>query len=253
MRRKVDLVLGVGLLASLTLNGALLVRDHSSTTGPTGSSSPPTTAGPVPCSSTGDPTRPSPGEAGPSATLSKPGDFDDEVRDPAWATAQEAAIEAHLADMLPEPLDLAVECRSRCCAISGKAALSPALVLDLQASAGLLPWAENLQFSNRVIACFDRASAKRPPTELARRRKEILARLQSAVAACARLTAVPVEVTVVVGFDTRGEIIGTSRQGELSGSEAAGCAEKAIADSASFGPQPLPGGIPFVVRMVPGT
>ncbi len=177
--------------------------------------------------------------------------IDDEKRDPEWATAQEAAIEAHVADMVLEPIDISVECRSRCCSITGDEVLSASFMQDLQSSAGLMPWAETLRFSDRVVACFDRAKGKRPPTELARRRKEILGGLGAALDRCARLTSVPVEVTILAGFDAAGRLVGTVRQGELSGSEAAVCADKAVARAATFPRQPTAFGIPFTIRLDP--
>lgn len=249
MRYRLDLGLGATLLGSLVLNGFLLARGSPPENGDVrraASANPPGRA--IPCTLPPEPASNTDDHVGPNAPAAG---FDAENRDPSWATAQEAAIEAHLADMLVEPLELSVECRSRCCAITGKDALSPGLVLDLQTSAGLMPWSDGLQFSNRVVACFDPAKHKNPPTALARRRKEILAQLKPALARCAQLTNVPVEVTVLVGFDTSGAVIGTNRQGELSGSEAARCADKEISAAASFGPQPHPDGIPFFIHLEP--
>jgi len=248
VKHALDIGLGLATLASLALNTFLLVRTPSPGAGPA-----PAPAGvaplalPAPC----QPKHPMSSPAITSEPSPTSGDFGEEARDPTWATAQEATIEAHLADMATGPTDLVVECRARCCAITSRSQLPTDFVLDLQTSAGIMPWAERLSFSDRVVACFDRASVKRPPSELARRRQEILASVKPGLAACARLTTVPLEVTILVGFDNSGRVIGTNRQGELAGSEGARCAERAIGQAASFGPQPYPGGIPFTVRLDP--
>jgi hypothetical protein len=247
VKRALDMGLGLAALASLALNAFLLVRAPSAGAGAAPTRGVAQLALPAPC-------QPKHSLSAPAITSepsAMPGDFVDEARDSPWATAQEATIEAHLADMASGPLDLAVECRERCCAITSKNQLPTDFVLDLQTSAGMMPWAERLSFSDRVVACFDRGASKRPPTELARRRKEVLASVGAELDSCARLTTVPVEVTILVGFDTRGRVVGTNRQGELAGSEAARCAERAIAEAASFEPQPFPGGIPFAVRLEP--
>lgn len=175
MKRRVDLALAVGLLVSLAFNGALLLRDRSSAAAPapasTRSASGARSSPCPPAALASRPQEPSASHGDPAMGRDRR-DFDDEVRDPAWATAQEAAIEGHIAEMVREPRDIAVECRARCCAITGKDALSPDFVLDLQTSAGLVRWADGLSFSDRVVACFDRAAARPPPTELARRRNQ---------------------------------------------------------------------------------
>jgi hypothetical protein len=252
--RRLDLGLSVALAATLGLNAFLLVRRASPASGSlaTPIAGAAATSRAIPC----PPSRLSPERALSPATASNassPGGagFDREERDPAWATAQEAAIHEHIVDMATIAADVSVECRARCCAITGDDVLSPAFILDLQTSAGLMPWAERLSFSDRVIACFDRSAQKRPPTALARRRKEILGLLQPTLERCARLTTVPVEITILVGFDTSGKVVGTHREGELSGSEVARCADQAVTEAASFAPQPYPGGIPFFIHFEP--
>ena len=246
MTHRLDAALGVALLFSLGLNGLLLLHSAPIAASPQrapGAEDPPTPRK-IPC----PPRSLATAQVAAQPTSSR---FDGETRDPEWATAQEAAIESHIADMVHEPMEVSVECRSRCCSISGDGVLSASFMQDLQASAGLMPWAESLSFADRVVACFDRAKGKRPPTELARRRKEILDALSSRLDRCARLTTVPLEVTIMAGFEADGHLVGSVRQGELSGSEAARCAEKAVARAATFPRQPTAFGIPFTIRLDP--
>jgi hypothetical protein len=178
--------------------------------------------------------------------------FARESRDARWATAQEDVLEAHFQELLsPYRIDLGVECRTRCCEVSGDDVDWALVASEIQTSAGLLGWATEIQFSDHVVACFDRKIIRAAPTKLVRRRNEILAQLRREFDKCGRLSAVATVVSVKLGVNADGSIHSSTREGELSGSEAARCVEKQLVDNARFDRQDEPALVQFVVALTP--
>jgi hypothetical protein len=185
-------------------------------------------------------------DAGPPAPCTG---FDGETRDPAWASQQEEQLDADLTDLLRHhDVDFAVECRSRCCELTSKEPVSSSVRSELRTSAGLTGWTDSLGFSDTIIPCFDRKAGKKPLTDLVRERNRIVD--ETSFEECARLTTVPMDVTILAAVDAKGGVQ-TGRQGELSGSEAARCVERRIVEVARFGTQPEPRTVQFLVRLDP--
>lgn len=178
--------------------------------------------------------------------------FARESRDSTWATTQEGILDAHFAELLaPHRFDLTVECRMRCCEFSGDDVDWGLVASEMQTSAGLLGWATEMSFSDHIVACFDRKTAMAAPTNLVRRRNEIMAQLRQAFAKCAGLSSVSTVVMVKLGVDTDGSVRSSTRAGELSGSESARCVEKQLVDKARFDPRVEPALVQFVVALTP--
>jgi hypothetical protein len=178
--------------------------------------------------------------------------FAGESRDATWATTQEGVLEAHLEQLLsPYRIDLAVECRMRCCEFSGDHVDWALVTSELQTSAGLVGWATEFSFGDQVVACFDRETAHRPPTDLVRRRNQILARSARDVATCGELSPVATAVAIRLAINVDGSVHSSTREGELSGSEAARCVEKRLLENADFDPRDEPALVQFVVALSP--
>lgn len=251
----IDGCIGAALLGSLVLNAVLAIEETPAgadgrVTGDARSKNPPHTAR-VNCNQR---LRAPTGAEGPV----NGGDdqlrdgFARESRDATWASAQEDILEAHFEELLsPYRIDLAVECRTRCCEFSGDDVDWALVASEMQTSAGMLGWATEIQFSDHVVACFDRKIAKAAPTKLARRRNEILAQLRREFDKCAGLSTVATAVSVRLGVNADGSIHSSTREGELSGSDAARCVEKLLVDKAHFDPRGEPAVVQFVVALTP--
>lgn len=258
-------ILGAALAASLVLNVYLwhrLPTHRDASTDATAQHAPSadlsrhelptaTPRGPLPCPPGG-------GQASRGSTASAGGSddvFDDEERDEVWAPQQEAVVIQRIREMLdsPEP-EVIAECRSSCCRISEWPDSIVDFVDDLQSSAGFDFWAVRKAFHQEGIdLCFDRSGdtlLSQVPNR-AVERQALLANAATALAACRRLVDAPFDLKLSLAIDTRGEVQQVHRDGELSGTDAALCAERAIVAAGAFAEAPFPTSLPVRVRLEP--
>lgn len=188
--------------------------------------------------------------------------FKDQARDPAWAPAQESAMQDRLTRHLGVK-GAKVECRTSCCQVTFREGGEPtALWEQLDSAVGFRDGSstttgytqqsgdDGIKRVTKGSFCFDRDKQASAPDRAAERER-LLAKARPALRACAARAAVPFVLRVQLSLDATGAVKDVSSSADEIPDDAADCAVAAISDAAAFAPAPEPTRVPIEVRLDP--